>query len=500
TPPVLEASGGAVAPNRSVERLVGAYPGTCHPARDGGLECVSSVAVWQGRLRDGEIDLRRVRRTLGVMLMREGAMSAAPSGDRIVIGIPEVRNPRIATVRQGLAAALTNLAARPIAGVAVADASQATGDLRVDIELRDLVLGRLTSAKVAATSEYISRYEDKANPAYDIANAAAIRARGERDGANAAYQAELTQFESNKKVCEMAGQQVKKMAGGGVLGSLVGAAGEAGCGMALSPSTDGIVKAETAVATAEATLATTPRTVQSPVMAPWTYEKTTYRRAVAVKVVLKIQDTKTNAVETRTFAVEHAWDDYSAARDEAHNVEGHDVPAPMLADADGLLPALAAKVEASARAAVSQRIVELGLSPARTALASSFATTKDDQLVDSSAYLVARERLRAALAHGEARVSGDKSVTVQLGSFATQSNGCVLVVALPSDLSKRVKISAKGNSIADQRGVVPAYIEACGSAAELGSIELASDGDATVRWGAYATSIFDTTIAATNAP
>jgi hypothetical protein len=65
-------------------------------------------------------------------------------------------------------------------------------------------------------------------------------------------------------------------------------------------------------------------------------------------------------------------------------------------------------------------------------------------------------------------------------------------------MSRRVRLSAKGGRIADNRGVVPAYFEVCGESDGLGSIELVSDGDGSVRWAAYSTALFETTIAATS--
>lgn len=496
---VLDAN--APAPKeRAFEQVAGAYPGTCHPSRDGGgVECVSSIAVWQGKLRDNQVDLRRVRRTLGAVLMRDGAIGAAPVSERVVVNVVEVRNQRIATVRQGVTAAIAELASRPVAGVAVGDASQGPGDLRVDVELKDLMLGRLTTAKQPATSEYILRYEDKYNTAYDEAQTAANSARTARDVANSAYQQALTQYETTKKACEMAGREAKKLVGG-VWGSVLGAVGEAGCDIALAPSNEEMVKAEVALSTAESTLSTTPRYVKAPVMAPWNYEKTTYRRSVGVKVVLRIQDTKSGVTETRTVPVEHVWEDFAVMRDEPHNVEAHEVAAAMLSSADGLLPDLAAKVEGAVRATMGQRIVEIGLPPARTALAAAFGATMGDQLLDSSAYLVARDRLRGALGRGEVTVKAGEPATASLGAIAVPPKSCLMVVAVASDMSRRVKLAAKGGRIADNRGVVPAYFEVCGENDGLGTIELTSDGDGSVRWAAYSTALFETTIAATATP
>jgi hypothetical protein len=298
-------------------------------------------------------------------------------------------------------------------------------------------------------------------------------------------------------LCEQAAAQAKQAAsniGGtwGIVASLATDAANVGCQIAAMPSMDPVIEAQVAVSQASAAYASTPDTIEVPIMETWRYRKKTYSRSI--NATLRVITLEEGAAEPAAVSIPMAytWRDYEVAADSFHNVDGHAPDRAPMDRPEALVPfvakELSARLELQLKAAISRSLSRAAKAAFRDA--GGEPPAPEHEALDIAAFGVAQKRLIKAVRRGRSQLkaqSGGPSLQTMVSELGPGQ--CVLIAVMPEeDGFMRLKLASSDQRWGDLRGTSPAVLEMCPDGGDLPSaLELSSDDAGTVRWGVYLT-------------
>jgi hypothetical protein len=247
-----------------------------------------------------------------------------------------------------------------------------------------------------------------------------------------------------------------------------------------------VQQARTNLTNAQAQLASTPATVQVPIMMQWSYKKLSYTRSVSAGLDVDAKFPSGPRHWSKPLAT--AVQDYEVAGDARHNVTGHSANRDMMDRPDSLLPRIGAliadELAKRVRAGINQEREERAVKAFEDA--GHEAARVENRGVDAAAFDVAGARVQKPLQHGGADLAADGAFSIP-ADLAPPS--CLLVVAAASDPEAQLKLSTPGRTHGDLRGGSSAAVEICPGEATpaKAEVKLTSSKPVQARWGVYAT-------------
>jgi hypothetical protein len=352
--------------------------------------------------------------------------------------------------------------------------------LRITVALQNLVIGDLVQRSTTEQTTYEDHKETRPNPDKDTARAAIENASTNVDQAIQDFHNRQDQARQAHDACLSAcsGQYANICrttcnVGGVILTAVV-------------DSDASVQQARNALNQARSTEASTPATLQVPIMLPWQYKRTSYQRSVSValNVDAKFQSGPRHWSSPMATSV----DDYEVGNDPRHNVTGHTANRDIIDKPDTLLPLIgrliADELGKRVRAGVSQEREERAMKAFQAA--GHEATRPEYRSVDAAAFDVAGARVQKPLRYGIVSFAAEGEVTIPV-AYAAPS--CLLVVSVADDPEAHVKLMTPDAAYADLRGTAIAYVELClgEGSPEATGVKLYASKAGQVRWGAYVT-------------
>jgi hypothetical protein len=476
---------------------------TCTQADDNGaphLECNTAVGAWEGAVSDRAVQLRLVRRNLGTLHFYKGRpVDGARYADAVVA---LTTSTAASSWTEGLYDAVKKQIAEtarssPSGDVRVVSGNVAGASYRVHVEVVGVKIHDVREGSEEASSQFEARRETRINPEKDVARRKEYEAQTNLRNAQAAYNNGVEEAKQSQRLCEAAAEQAHQAASniGGTWGLVAGLATDAanvGCQIAVMPSMDPVVQAQVAVSQASANYASTPDTIEVPIMETWRYRKKTYSRTInaTLRVITREEGgTEPTAVST---PMTYTWRDFEVAADPQHNVDGHAPDRAPMDRPEALVPLVAKelsqRLELQLKAALSRSLSRAAKAGFRDAGGEPAAP--EHELVDIAAFGVAQKRLVKAVRRGRSQLKvGSGGPSLQILASDLGLDQCLLVAVVPEgDEFLRLRLISADRRWGDLRGTSPAILEMCPSAGDLpSSLELTSEDTGTVRWGVYLT-------------
>ncbi|MBI5537967.1 MAG: hypothetical protein HY898_34915 [Deltaproteobacteria bacterium] len=465
--------------------------GRCHTSTLGTashVECRTSLAVWEGVANNAAVSLQLVRRTLGPLHLLDGKPVTGGRFARTVVSVQfaKPQGDRELQLYQAMDRVVSKVVSGDDGMVRVAPVRDPAVTLNVSLAVHDLVLGDLEKKVTKETSKYEDHKEQRANPDKPKAEIEVQKARDALTAAQEDFARRKQQEQQNHETCingcnaiADANQQ---------------SACKIGCGMVslVTAETDAaVVAARNRLSTAQTALQNTPDSIEVPIMADWTYEKTTYSRSVSA--ILEMEVGFKDGPHKSTTRLSDSVTDFEVDEDSRHAVQGHKPDRNLIDRPDSLLPLIAERVSAKLgtdlRAAINQEMQESALRAFTEA--GGEAPKAEYKPVDAMAFDAVGTRLRKAFQRGTTAVQAGAPLPLPSAAIELGPDDCLLAVAVADQpTTATLTLSTPNRSHADLRGKSFALIEACqselgASTRSLGELHLGATEAAKVRWGLY---------------
>ena len=449
------------------------------------VACRSSLGVWEGVASNSAVSLQLVRRTLGPLHVVDGAPVRSGRYARSVVAVDmaKARDPREATIYATMQSTVAQVLSGGDGNMRVVPPDDPSATLRIGVQLRDLVIGDLQTRTSTEQSTYEDHKETRPNPDLPKAQAAVTNAEQAVTQSISDYNQRKQAEAQAHDACVSACQSSNDANFRNICVS--------GCNVAstvadIVDNDSSVQQARANLTNAQAQLASTPPTVEVPIMMQWTYKKMSYSRSVSAGLDVDAKFPSGPRHWSKPLAT--AVEDYEVAGDARHNVEGHSANHDMMDRPDSLLPRIGAliadELAKRVRAGINQEREERAVKAFEDA--GHEAGRIENRGVDAAAFDVAGTRVRKPLQHGAADLSADGAFSIP-AELAPPS--CLLVVAAASDPEAQLKLSTAGRTHGDLRGGSSAAVEICpGEAApQRAEVKLTSSKPVQARWGVYAT-------------
>jgi len=452
------------------------------------VACSTSLGVWEGQVDHQAVSLRLVRRTLGPLHLVEGRPVSGGRFARTVVGV-RMASPghaREQTLYTSMSPAIAAVLSGDDGLVRVAAAGDPSVTLPVGVAIKELQIGELQTREEKQQSEYESHKETRPNPDKPKAEAEVESARDGVQQAREDFKRRKEEEKEQHAACMSACGEINDSKARNVC--------KAGCGVLRIVTADDaseVKEARNRLRQAERELATTPDTVQVPIMAKWDYTRKLYSRSIVATLELEIGFR--SSTRRDTIKVTNTVTDYDVDDDPKHNVKGHRADRALLNNPDNQLPAVAkglsTELGRALRAAVNQEMQESAM---RTfAEAGGEAPHPEYHAVDAMAHGAAGKRLRKALQRGVAEPKPNGNVVLPSAAVELGASDCLLAVAVSEgSTSASLRLATAHGGHADLRGNSFAVVEACGAdlaggSGTIGELVLSASEPAKVRWALY---------------
>lgn len=470
------------------------YKGKTH------LECKTSLGTWMVHATPNHVTARLARVTHGAVHFLEGRMVTKEAFATTVLGLSmsASADPRERSLYAAMNEAVATTMAREHSAVRVTVPHDPTVTVAVSLSLAKLTIGELARSETSESTTYPDHEEERPNPKLPEAVERVSTART----AIGAAESELTSAEEDlqqqRSVHQAALNECRKQAANakGKFAGLAGVGCEVGGALLrpqgrVSDARAALSNAKGALATAEAQVASLPKTIREWIMMPWTYKRVRYERPVSVEVSMRVVP-QGGAPQESVTPLRIAIVDDEVLDDPKHKVKGH-VPDPALVSRpDELAPRIARQVSTL----VAGKLVAVLASEARAATLRALAASGGDandpdyQLLDATAFEMAGPRMQRTERRGRMTLAGGK-IPIPVGTLTVSKDACLLFAAVAEKPATAVVTleDAAGN-VFDRRGANYAVVEICGRDLEKdASPTVLLDGakGTEVRWGVYRT-------------
>lgn len=477
-------------------------PGACLTAEDGGkrhVECRSSLGVWEGMVSPTAIELRLARRTLGPVHFLGVRPVDGSRYARAVVAVTQgqASDGRATALYGAMNQAVAQALAKESGGavrLSAAGAPDVTYSVHVDVS--NIQIGDLLRREVQETTQYKAGEETRDNPKHPVAEQRVETARERLSQAEQEHQEAVERWETLKQEalerCNQAAQSAKDDTARMFAKAGCDAAGIAG--QFVRPSSDGVDSARAELDSAQSEFASTPRTIQVPIMKDHEYTKVLYSRSVAAQLQIAMRAQDAAAPEVVGIPLSHGWSDYEVQADPAHNVKGHTPEQAPLRDAEALVPFIARQASAALASRLTVAISNATIAEAKKAFVAAGNESKPGyEAVDALAFDVAGKRLGQVVLRGNAELAQNRAFALPAKVLSLTPGECLLAVAASNTASGfDVFLRTPSGSHADHRGKSMAMVEVCGSELPKGqtsvdAIELSSKSGGQARWALYRT-------------
>jgi hypothetical protein len=444
------------------------------------VRCASSLGTWEGVSSLAAVSLRMVRRTLGALDIVDGRPVHSGRFARSVVAI-EMAKPKDAR-ETALYAAMQRTVQVALAGgdgsVRAVPPDDPDATLHISVALQNLVIGDLVQRVTMEQTTYEDHKETQPNPEKETARSAVENASTNVDQAIQDFHTRQDTAKAAHDACLSAcsGQYANICRTGCNVGGVILTA--------VVDSDPSVQQARTALNQARSKEASTPATIQVPIMLPWQYKRTSYQRSVSV--ALDVDAKFPSGPRHLSSPMATSVDDYEVGSDPRHNVTGHAANRDIIDKPDSLLPLIgrmiADELGKRVRAGVSQEREERAVKAFEAA--GHEAARPENRPLDAAAFDIGGARVQKPVGYGVVDFAAAGFVTVPVQSAAPM---CLLVVASANDPEAHVKLITPDASHADLRGGSVAAIELCPGEPESASVNVSTTKGAQVRWGAYIT-------------
>jgi hypothetical protein len=452
------------------------------------LECRTSLAVWEGVANNSALSLHLVRRTLGPLHLLDGKPVTGGRFARTVVSVQFARPQNDKEIR--LYEAMGQVVSKVVSGddgmVRVAPVRDPTVTFDVSLAVHDLVLGELDKKVTKETSRYEDHKETRPNPDKPKAELEVQKAQDGLQAAQEDFARRKQQEQQNHETC---------INGCNVISDANQQNGcRIGCGVVsmITAESDATVRAaRSRLSAAQTALQDTPATIEVPIMADWTYDKTTYSRSVSA--ILEMEVGFKAGPRKSTARLSDTVTDFEVDEDSRHAVQGHKPDRNLLDHPDSLLPLIAERVSAKLgtdlRAAINQEMQESALRAFTEA--GGEAPKAEYASVDAMAFDAVGSRLRKAFQRGTTTVQPGAPLPLPSAAIELGPEDCLLaVVVAEQPTTATLSLITPNRSHADLRGKSFALVEACrdelaSSTPSLGELHLSATEAVKARWGLY---------------
>ncbi|HEX8794719.1 MAG TPA: hypothetical protein VF765_27420 [Polyangiaceae bacterium] len=450
------------------------------------VTCRSSLGVWEGVASNSAVSLRAVRRTLGALHLLDGKPVSSGRFARTVVAIDmaKARDSREGALYVAMQGAAQQVLSGGDGGVRAVMPGDPDTTLPISVAVHDLVISDLVTRTSSEQSQYEDHKETRPNPDKAKAQAAIGEAQQGVDSAVQSY--------NQRKQAEAQAHDACINACNNVTDANWRNTCLTGCNVAstvadIVDNDSDVQAARNKLTQAQTNYASTPDTIEVPIMMPWNYSKTTYQRGVSA--TLEVEAKFAAGPQHWSTPLSSSVDDYEVAGDARHNVTAHAAARDFIDRPDSLIPRIAQLVATQLAKQVRSGINRERQERAVAAFeqAGHEATRPENAAVDAAAFDLVGARMQKSVQHGGADVAaGDPGFTIQVGSVGPS---CVLVVAVSDDPDVGLTLQTEGGSHADRRGRSTAEIEICPG--EPGNpspvVHLTAAKPVHARWGVFAT-------------
>lgn len=422
--------------------------------------CLSTVAMWQGRLDGTSVDLVKTHRSIGPFHLVGGRPSkgAGLIPNAVSIAVMEGETPQSKEVAGGLGSALSaDLLRDSTARVVAADDHSATH--HIELVVKRTEIGDLTKDETEERSRYQDGTERKSNPDYERAERKVREAERALERAKQEYEdAKVAKSEGHQDCHDTVDTAGNVMDLFGVKGTAkLRKAGNAGCNVvdAVTPvKRKAMDDAEAALQAARSELDRTPEETSVPVYREHTYKKTSYSRSLSATVSLRV-----SGKELGDQYFSETLTENEVASDPAHNVQGSQVSEAFKNRPESLSPRLLAGIHPIVAKRVRRLIQEGDAAQAARACGESSESAAPE--LYALAWRVAGGRLRGMLRRDSAYASGQGTV-IGAGLQTPGAGECLLLTA-SADSGEKLSLRSEDRAWEDSRGEGAAFLEFCHS-------------------------------------